>query len=236
MTLIDRRGLLFAAAALPVGAAAARSVPKERLMAFTLPPLPYAPAALEPVIDTTTMELHHGKHHQAYVDKLNEGVAADASLGALTLEQIVAKAGSLPPLVRNNAGGHWNHSLFWQLMAAPGHGGEPSGALRDQIAADFGSMDAMQEKFNAAGVGRFGSGWAWLIWSGGKLAISSTPNQDNPLMDAAETKGAVVLGNDVWEHAYYLKHQNRRVEYLKGWWQVVNWSEASRRFDAAKAA
>ena len=205
-------------------------------MAFTLPPLPYAPAALEPVIDTMTMELHHGKHQQAYVDKLNEGVAADASLQSLTLEQIVAKAGSLPPLVRNNAGGHWNHSLFWQLMAAPGTGGEPSGALKDQIAADFGSMDSMQEKFNAAGVGRFGSGWAWLIWSGGKLAISSTPNQDNQMMDAAEVKGAVVLGNDVWEHAYYLKHQNRRPDYLKGWWQVVNWSEASRRFEAAKAA
>jgi len=235
MTLIDRRSLLLAAATLPV-ATGAFSATEERPMAFTLPPLPYAPAALEPVIDTTTMELHHSKHHQAYVDKLNEGVAANASLATLTLEQIVAKAGSLPPLVRNNAGGHWNHSLFWQLMAAPGHGGEPSGALRDQIAADFGAIDAMQEKFNAAGVGRFGSGWAWLIWSGGKLAISSTPNQDNPLMDAAEHKGAVVLGNDVWEHAYYLKHQNRRVEYLKGWWKVVNWSEASRRFDAAKAA
>ena len=235
MTLIDRRSLMLAAAALPM-AASALSAPKEKLMAFTLPPLPYAPAALEPVIDTQTMELHHNKHHQAYVDKLNEGVAADPALASLTLDQIVAKAGSLPPLVRNNAGGHWNHSLFWKLMAAPGHTGEPSGALRDQIAADFGSVNSMQEKFNAAGVGRFGSGWAWLIWANGKLAITSTPNQDNPHMDAAEHKGAVVLGNDVWEHAYYLKHQNKRADYLKNWWQVLNWSEASKRFDTAKTA
>lgn len=235
MTLIDRRSLMLAAAALPM-AASALSAPKEKPMAFTLPPLPYAPAALEPVIDTQTMELHHNKHHQAYVDKLNEGVAADPALASLTLDQIVAKAGSLPPLVRNNAGGHWNHSLFWKLMAAPGHTGEPSGALRDQISADFGSVDSMQEKFNAAGVGRFGSGWAWLIWANGKLAITSTPNQDNPHMDAAEHKGAVVLGNDVWEHAYYLKHQNKRADYLKNWWQVLNWSEASKRFDTAKTA
>ncbi len=205
-------------------------------MAFTLPPLPYAPAALEPVIDAQTMQLHHGKHAQAYVDILNKAVDADSTLQGMTLDQLMAKAGTLPPAVRNNGGGHWNHSVFWQLMAAPGQGGEPSGALRDQIAADFGSVDAMQEKFNAAGVGQFGSGWAWLIWSGGKLAISSTPNQDNPMMDVAQHKGAVVLGNDVWEHAYYLKHQNRRPDYLKSWWQVVNWNEVGKRFDAAKAA
>ena len=205
-------------------------------MAFTLPPLPYAPAALEPVIDAETMELHHGKHHQTYVDNLNKAVDADPALQGQTIEQLMARAGTLPPAVRNNSGGHWNHSLFWGLMAAPGQGGSPSAALAAQIASDFGSVDQMQETFNAAGVGRFGSGWAWLVWSGGKLHITSTPNQDNPLMDVAEVKGAVVLGNDVWEHAYYLKHRNRRADYLKGWWQVLNWQAAGARFDQAKAA
>ena len=239
MPFIDRRTLIAAAAAWPVAARAAPatfSAHKEKTMPFTLPPLPYAPSALEPVIDAETMELHHGKHHQTYVDKLNEAVAADPALQSLTLDQLVARAGTLPPAVRNNGGGHWNHSLFWELMAAPGQGGSPSGALAAQITTDFGSVDALQEKFNAAGVGRFGSGWAWLVWSGGKLAITSTPNQDNPLMDVAEHKGAVVLGNDVWEHAYYLKHRNRRADYLKSWWQVLNWQAAGARFDKAKAA
>ncbi len=205
-------------------------------MAFALPPLPYAPSALEPVVDAETMELHHGKHHQAYVDNLNKAVDADPALQSKTIEQLMAVASTLPPAARNNGGGHWNHSLFWRLMAAPGEGGQPSGALAQQIASDFGSMDAMQEKFNAAGVARFGSGWAWVVWSGGKLTITSTPNQDNPLMDAAETKGAVVLGNDVWEHAYYLKHRNRRPDYLKCWWQVLNWNTANDLFERAKTA
>lgn len=205
-------------------------------MAFTLPPLPYAPSALEPVIDTETMELHHGKHHQAYVDNLNKAVDADPALQGKSIEQLMAVASTLPPAARNNGGGHWNHSFFWRLMAAPGQGGQPSSALAQQIATDFGSMDAMQEKFGAAGVARFGSGWAWVVWAGGKLTITSTPNQDNPLMEGAETRGAVVLGNDVWEHAYYLKYRNRRPEYLKAWWQVVNWNTANELFDHAKAA
>jgi len=204
-------------------------------MAFALPPLPYASSALEPVVDAETMELHHGKHHQAYVDNLNKAVDADPALQGKTIEQLMAVASTLP-VVRNNGGGHWNHSLFWRLMAPPGQGGQPSGALAQQIASDFSSMNAMQEKFNAAGVARFGSGWAWVVWLGGKLIITSTPNQDNPLMDAAETKGAVVLGNDVWEHAYYLKHRNRRPDYLKGWWQVLNWNTANDLFERAKTA
>jgi len=232
--LIDRRTLILAAATAPLVAQAVSL--KENKMAFTLPPLPYAPSALEPVVDTETMELHHGKHHQAYVDNLNKAVDADPALQGKSIEQLMAVASTLPAAARNNGGGHWNHSLFWRLMAAPGQGGQPSGALAQQIASDFGSMEALQEKFNAVGVARFGSGWAWVVWNGGKLHITSTPNQDNPLMDAAETRGAVVLGNDVWEHAYYLKHRNRRPDYLKAWWQVLNWNTANELFEHAKAA
>ncbi len=191
-------------------------------MAFTLPTLPYAPDALEPYIDATTMQIHHGKHHQAYVDNLNKAVAGTPNEGK-SLEELVKQAGSLSPAVRNNGGGHWNHSFFWQLMA-PASGGAPGGQLSDAINAAFGSFDSLKEKLNAAGVGRFGSGWAWLIVKDGKLEISSTPNQDNPLMDVAEVKGTPVLGIDVWEHAYYLKYQNRRAEYLGAFWNVVNWS------------
>lgn len=238
--MLTRRTIIAAAAAAPVLAAAPRSAlaqksKETKKMAFTLAPLPYDPAALEPVIDAETMRLHHGKHHQTYVDNLNKAVDADSALGGKDILTLIRNVSSAPKAVRNNGGGHFNHTLFWTLMAPPGQGGQPSGALKEHIDRDFGSVEAMQEKFNTAGTGQFGSGWAWLIWSGGKLAITSTPNQDNPLMDVAEQKGDIVLGNDVWEHAYYLKHQNRRADYLKGWWQVVNWSEAGRLFDKARA-
>lgn len=204
------------------------AVPAE---AFVQAPLPNAANALEPVIDAQTMMLHHGKHHRAQVDALNKAVAADAALQGKTLEQLLAGVSSLPPVVRNNAGGHWNHQFFWQIMAAPGTGGAPSPELLAAINAAFGSLDGMKRAFNQAGAGRFGSGWVWLIvGADGKLAITSTPNQDNPLMDVAPVKGQPLLGNDVWEHAYYLKYQNRRAEYLDAWWQVVNWRAVSDRF------
>ncbi|RNJ63364.1 MAG: superoxide dismutase [Porphyrobacter sp. IPPAS B-1204] len=202
--------------------------------AFALAPLPYAADALEPVIDAATMTTHHGKHHQAYVDNLNKAVAADPALKGMGLEQLVARAGTLPSAVRNNAGGHWNHTFFWQSMAPAGQGGAMTPALEQAITAQFGSVETFKASFKEAGTGRFGSGWVWLIVDeGGKLAITSTPNQDNPLMDVAETRGTPILGNDVWEHAYYLKHQNRRGDYLDGWWQVVNWDTVSERYAAA---
>ncbi|MDM7957105.1 superoxide dismutase [Blastomonas sp.] len=202
--------------------------------AFTLPALPYAPDALDPAIDAQTMTIHHGKHHQAYVDNLNKAVAADAALKDMPLEQLVAKAGTLPAAIRNNAGGHWNHTFFWQTMAPAAKTGSPSPELASAITQQFGSMDAFKAAFKAAGTARFGSGWVWLIVKpDGGLAITSTPNQDNPLMDVADDKGTPILGNDVWEHAYYLKYQNRRADYLDGWWQVVNWDEVSRRHAAA---
>lgn len=200
-------------------------------MAFTLPALPYAHDALEPHIDTTTMQIHHGKHHQAYVDNLNKAIAGTPNENK-SLIDLVKHAGSISPVVRNNGGGHWNHSFFWESLA-PNAGGAPSGKLGEAIQSAFGSFDAFKEKFNAAGLGRFGSGWAWLIVKDGKLEISSTPNQDNPLMDIAEVKGSPVLGVDVWEHAYYLKYQNRRAEYLAAFWNVVNWSKASSLYEAA---
>lgn len=202
--------------------------------AFTLAPLPYAPEALEPVIDAETMRIHHGKHHQAYVDNLNKAVAADPALAGVPLEQLVARAGTLPAAIRNNAGGHWNHTFFWQTMAPVGQPGAISPQLAAAIDAQFGGMDKFKAAFKAAGTARFGSGWVWLIvGADGKLAITSTPNQDNPLMDAAEVKGVPLLGNDVWEHAYYLKWQNRRGDYLDGWWQVVDWGKVSVRYAAA---
>ena len=204
-------------------------------MAFTLPPLPYAYDALEPAIDKETMTFHHDRHHQAYVDKLNEAVAADASLAGKSLEALLAGAASLPKAVRNNGGGHWNHSLFWELLSPVGETGEPSADLAAAIDRDLGGMDTFKAAFNAAGAGQFGSGWAWLIVQDGKLKVTSTPNQDNPLMDVAEERGAVVLAADVWEHAYYLKYQNRRPDYLKAFWTVVNWTRASELFAAATA-
>ena len=198
-------------------------------MAFTLPALPYSHDALEPHIDTTTMQIHHGKHHQAYVDNLNKAIAGTPNENK-SLEELVAAAGSISPAVRNNGGGHWNHSFFWEILA-PNAGGAPSGKIGDAISSTFGSFDALKEKFNAAGLTRFGSGWAWLIAKDGKLEISSTPNQDNPLMDVAELKGTPLLGVDVWEHAYYLKYQNRRAEYLTAFWNVINWKKVNEKFE-----
>lgn len=200
-------------------------------MAFTLPALPYAPAALEPHIDALTMQIHHDKHHQAYVDNLNKAVAGTPNENK-SLEELVSKAGTLPVAIRNNGGGHWNHSFFWEILA-PNAPGKPSGKLAASIDADFGSFEVFKEKFTAAGMGRFGSGWAWLVEQDGKLLISSTPNQDNPLMDIAEVKGTPILGVDVWEHAYYLKYQNRRPEYLAAFWNVVNWQEVNKRYEAS---
>ncbi|MDP3379624.1 MAG: superoxide dismutase [Brevundimonas sp.] len=196
-------------------------------MAFTLPPLPYAYDALEPAIDKETMTFHHDKHHQAYVDNLNKAVDGDDSLKGKSLEDMFRTMSKLPKAVRNNGGGHWNHALFWQLLAPEGQTGEPSGALKAAIDKDLGGMDTFKEAFNAAGAGQFGSGWAWLIVQDGKLKVTSTPNQDNPLMDVAEEQGTVILGADVWEHAYYLKYQNRRADYLKAFWSVVNWNEVN---------
>jgi len=197
-------------------------------MAFTLAPLPYAHEALEPHFDTLTMQIHHGKHHQAYVDNLNKAVAGTSHEND-TLEQLVASAGSISVAVRNNGGGHWNHTFFWESLA-PNAGGAPSGKLADSINAAFGSFEAFKEKMSTAGMTRFGSGWAWLIKDAeGHLHITSTPNQDNPLMDIAEVKGTPILGVDVWEHAYYLKYQNRRADYLAAFWNVVNWSKISER-------
>ena len=200
-------------------------------MAFTLPSLPYAPDALEPHIDKQTMEIHHGKHHQAYVDNLNKAIAGTEHENK-SLEQLVGSAGKISPAVRNNGGGHWNHSFFWQILSA--NGGKPDGKLAEAINSTFGSLEALQEKVNTAGATRFGSGWAWLIVKDGKLEVSSTPNQDNPLMDVAEVKGTPILGIDVWEHAYYLKYQNKRPDYLKADWNVINWSKVAEDFAGAK--
>jgi superoxide dismutase, Fe-Mn family len=196
-------------------------------MAFTLSPLPYAHDALEPHFDTLTMQIHHGKHHQAYVDNLNKAISGTEHEGK-SIEQLVAQAGSISVVVRNNGGGHWNHTFFWESLA-PNAGGTPTGALAEAINNAFGSFETFKEKFAAAGMGRFGSGWAWLIKKDGKLEITSTPNQDNPLMDIAEVKGTPILGVDVWEHAYYLKYQNRRADYLSAFWNVVNWNKVAER-------
>jgi len=199
-------------------------------MAFTLPALPYATDALEPHIDKQTMEIHHGKHHQAYVDNLNKAIAGTENENK-SLEELVAAAGKISPAVRNNGGGHWNHSFFWQILSPKG--GKPAGKLADAINQTFGSLEALQEKVNAAGATRFGSGWAWLIVKDGKLEVTSTANQDNPLMDVAEVKGTPILGIDVWEHAYYLKYQNKRPDYLKAVWTVINWTKVGELYDAA---
>ncbi len=201
-------------------------------MAFTLAPLPYPYDALEPHIDAQTMQIHHDKHHQAYVDNLNKAIAGTDNENK-SLEELVKHAGSISTAVRNNGGGHWNHAFFWDSLSKNA-GGKPSGKLGEAIVAAFGSFDAFKEKFNQAGLTRFGSGWAWLIVKDGKLEISSTPNQDNPLMDVAELKGTPLLGVDVWEHAYYLKYQNKRPDYLNAIWNVINWNKISERFEAAK--
>jgi superoxide dismutase, Fe-Mn family len=208
-------------------------------MAHELPPLPYPKEALEPHIDAMTMEIHHGRHHKAYVDNLNKAIAGNAALEAKSLDALIKDLAAVPDAikgpVRNNGGGHWNHSFFWKLMA-PKAGGAPTGKVADAINAAFGSFTDFQGKFEAAGLGRFGSGWAWLVVNGGKLEIVSTANQDNPLMGKtlAGCEGKPVLGVDVWEHAYYLKYQNKRADYLKAFWNVVNWAEVAKHYDAAK--
>jgi len=209
------------------------STPEEKSMAFTVPPLPYAFDALEPYIDAKTMEIHHDKHHGAYVTNLNKALDGHAELQSKSLDDLLKNLDAVPEAirgaVRNNGGGHWNHSLFWTLMKKGG-GGEPKGDLASALTASFGGFGAFQEKFAAAGVGRFGSGWAWLIVKDGKLSIDSTPNQDTTYF----LGGKAVLGLDVWEHAYYLKYQNLRADYIKAWWNVVNWDKAGELFDAAK--
>ncbi len=200
-------------------------------MAFTLSPLPYAYEALEPHIDAQTMHIHHGKHHQAYIDNLNKAIAGSEH-ESKSIEELVKHAGSISVAVRNNGGGHWNHTFFWESMA-PNAGGAPSGKIAAAIDTAFGSFDAFKEKFSQAGMTRFGSGWAWLILKDGKLEITSTPNQDNPLMEIAEVKGTPLLGADVWEHAYYLKYQNKRADYLAAFWNVVNWKVVEERMSAS---
>jgi Fe-Mn family superoxide dismutase len=203
-------------------------------MAFTLAPLPYANDALEPHFDAKTMEIHHDRHHNAYVTNLNAAIAG-TELDSQSIEDILANISKASPAVRNNGGGHYNHDLFWNILAPAGKGGELSGDLKAAIEATFGSVDEFKAQFKAAATSRFGSGWAWLIVKAdGTVAVTSTPNQDNPLMDIAEVKGTPILGLDVWEHAYYLHFQNKRPDYVDAFWNVVNWNEVAKRFAAAK--
>jgi len=202
-------------------------------MAYELPPLPYGYDALEPTIDTQTMQIHHDKHHQAYVTNLNNAIAGNAELEGLSAEDLIKNLSKVPEdkrgAVRNNGGGHVNHTMFWQILGA--NGGQPSGALADAINRDLGGLDALKDAVNKAGAGRFGSGWAWVVSDGsGKLTVTSTPNQDNPTMDGS---GTPILGVDVWEHAYYLKYQNKRPDYLAAIWNVINWNEVGKRYAAA---
>lgn len=207
-------------------------------MAHELGSLPYPKDALEPYIDATTMEIHHGRHHKAYVDNLNKAIAGDIALESKSLEAMLKDlsvvSDAIRSAVRNNGGGHWNHTFFWNIMA-PNAGGAPTGKLADDIRAAFGSFEAFKEKFEAAGLGRFGSGWVWLVVNHGRLEIGSTANQDNPLMGKAVAglEGRPILGCDVWEHAYYLKYQNRRADYLKAWWNVVNWAQVAKLYAEA---
>jgi len=205
-------------------------------MAYEVPPLPYDYAALEPHIDAETMKLHHDKHHQAYVTNANAALDKHPELASKSADDLLRDLNAIPEDVRtalrNNAGGHSNHSMFWAIMgpAGKGNGGAPTGALADQIKADFGDLEAFKKTFNETTAKQFGSGWGWLVWQGGKLKIITTPNQDSPLSQGLYP----ILGNDVWEHAYYLKYQNRRPEYLAAWWNVVNWNEVAKRFEMAK--
>jgi Fe-Mn family superoxide dismutase len=204
-------------------------------MAYTLPDLPYAFDALEPHIDAQTMQIHYGKHHAAYVTNVNKTLEGKADLQSKSIEDLIGNISAVPEdiraAVRNNGGGHYNHSLFWTVIG-PKAGGQPTGELAGAITKDFGSFDAFKEKFAAAATTRFGSGWAWLCVSNNKLRVCSTPNQDNPLMDVAECKGGPILGLDVWEHAYYLKYQNRRPEYISAFWNIVNWNAVAKRYKA----
>jgi Fe-Mn family superoxide dismutase len=200
-------------------------------MAFTLPPLPYAYDALEPFFDKQTMEIHHDKHHQAYVTNLNAAIAGTDNENK-SIEELVKSAGSISPAVRNNGGGHWNHTFFWDSLKK-NESGKPTGKLATAIDSDLGGLDKLKEDFKKAATTRFGSGWAWLIVKDGKLVVSSTPNQDNPLMDVAEVKGTPIIGLDVWEHAYYLKYQNKRPDYIDAYWNVVNWDKANELYEKA---
>ncbi|UWZ85479.1 superoxide dismutase [Occallatibacter riparius] len=203
-------------------------------MAYELPPLPYDYAALEPTIDAETMKLHHDKHHQAYVTNANGALEKHPELASKSVDELLADLNAIPEdvrtVLRNNAGGHSNHSMFWTIMGPAGQNNAPTGALADQIKADFGDFETFKKTFNETTAKQFGSGWGWLVWKGGKLAIITTPNQDSPLSQGLYP----ILGNDVWEHAYYLKYQNRRPEYLAAWWNVVNWQEVAKRFEKAK--
>jgi superoxide dismutase, Fe-Mn family len=201
-------------------------------MAFELAPLPYANDALEPHIDKLTMEIHHDRHHKAYVDNLNKALEGSDAAGK-SIEEILQNVSKQPVAVRNNGGGHWNHTFFWNILSPKG-GGNPKGNLAAAIDKKFGSFDKFKEEFTKAATTRFGSGWAWLTVSNGEVAVSSTPNQDNPLMDVAESKGTPIIGLDVWEHAYYLKYQNKRPDYIAAFWNVVDWDAAEKRFNSAK--
>ena len=202
-------------------------------MAYELPPLPYDYAALEPHIDAETMKLHHDKHHQAYVNNLNAAIEKHPDLGKHTAEDLLRNLNSVPEdirtTVRNNGGGHVNHTMFWSIMQ-PGGGGEPTGRISEQIRKDFGDFAAFKKQFNETTAKQFGSGWGWLLWDGGKLSITTSANQDNPLLQGKYP----ILGNDVWEHAYYLKYQNKRPDYLAAWWNTVNWNEINKRFEQAQ--
>ncbi|PZQ47240.1 MAG: superoxide dismutase [Micavibrio aeruginosavorus] len=244
---ITKRAFLGYLGALPVGLAALKYIKGDLISPayatadapppagpFTLPDLPYAKTALEKAIDAQTMTLHHDKHHQAYVDNLNKEVAKDKNLQGKTIEEIIANISKYSPATRNNGGGHWNHSFFWTIMTPEKTA--PSTELDADITKTFGSIEEFKKKFEEAGTKQFGSGWVWLIVNkSGKLEIASTPNQDNPLMNDAKVKGAPILGNDVWEHAYYLRYFNKRADYLKSWWQVVNWERVSELYAQAKA-
>ncbi|MBB6001773.1 superoxide dismutase [Arcicella rosea] len=203
-------------------------------MAFVLDPLPYANDALEPHFDALTMEIHHDRHHNAYVTNLNAAVAG-TELEGKSLEELISEVSKYSPAIRNNGGGHWNHTFFWNILS-PNGGGTPVGTLAEAITAKFGSFEAFKDEFKKAGLTRFGSGWAWLVVTAdGSVAVSSTPNQDNPLMDVADVKGTPIIGIDVWEHAYYLKFQNKRPDYIDSFWNLVDWAGAESRFQAAKA-
>jgi superoxide dismutase, Fe-Mn family len=240
---MDRRKFIFSMAAVPLVAGLSPVEKKinllynqknrRNLMAkFELPKLPYEYDALEPYIDKQTMEIHHTKHHQAYVTNLNKALEGSEGEGK-SLEDLMKNISKYPVAVRNNGGGHYNHSLFWTLMKKNG-GGNPQGEVEKAINSSFGSFEQFKKQFSEAAMGRFGSGWAWVISNNGKLEITSTPNQDNPLMDVAEKKGSPILGIDVWEHAYYLKYQNKRAEYVENWWNVVNWEEVSNIYSKLK--
>lgn len=228
---LETAGLVATAAAVsPLirSAEAAISTVNTTDVPFSLPALNYDYKALEPYIDAQTMEIHHSRHHKAYVDKLNDAVM-QAKLERPDLDALIRNVSKYSPAVRNHGGGHWNHSMFWQIMKSGG-GGLPTGDLATAINAAFGSFDEFKNKFNAAAMSRFGSGWAWLVVRDGKLEIGSTPNQDNPLMDVSDFKGTPLLALDVWEHAYYLKYQNKRADYIQAWWNLIHWDEVNRRF------